>query len=581
MDKVSLDNFEWSQHLGCPLIESFQEHEKSLLNCGVVSFAWDEISSRSLPINDVLETRKNILLYYLKNKIKVASIEHINNINKLRFERNKIKERLTKIESEYDQEIQSVQPKSCKIAKLNALKKSIKVKKMIIHFKHDDIKRDMNTCNELLSECHHLQPSENNNINEAVMNQIIASVGTISCREDKREAWQQISKDLGSISILELWKWLLNKRIQDTNKVTHLELSSTERNEGAENLNSIKNDEEIQEDNKINSYHNIELARVYSKHILNAAEIVKYTYSSEKYRNSGVDYIEKILLCDENKVFNDWLEIIVQSSLLERRRAILKHYIHFFKNINNEEENLRIRYSQLSCNIQETTAQMTDCVKKFQNSLIRLKPSAQFIFHLKNLLMTSLNNIMVLSNSNHNTEWLNLFINTEIDEFYKNLNINALDKIMLINIKNPYRHTLQCMSNALLTTPTLSIFVPVYQTPIYYIINCLKYISMNKLFKQQKCELNSIEELITAISKTANPIVAKKDIDVIELLDNAMFLSDKCHKELEQLDSLYDIWAHQSMQSVMTIMENVVYKTTFPEWIKRYTTVIYVIQKNK
>lgn len=72
------------------------------LNRGINNYVWDEISLRIHPADDVMETRKNILLHYLNNGKQLPSIVHIQNTKRLKKERVALVDQHVKLQEECD-----------------------------------------------------------------------------------------------------------------------------------------------------------------------------------------------------------------------------------------------------------------------------------------------------------------------------------------------------------------------------------------------------------------------------------------------------------------------------------------------
>lgn len=64
-----------------------------------MSFVWDEIASVVHPVEDVVDTRKNILLNHLQSQAQVPAIQHINKIKLLKNERALVNSQIDKVEN--------------------------------------------------------------------------------------------------------------------------------------------------------------------------------------------------------------------------------------------------------------------------------------------------------------------------------------------------------------------------------------------------------------------------------------------------------------------------------------------------
>lgn len=80
------------------------------LNKGIIGLLWDDSSKLLHHPKDVMETRKNILLYKLKHKLEDPSVQHLKNIDQLKADRINLNDRIKISEEKYkDQEFSTIQ----------------------------------------------------------------------------------------------------------------------------------------------------------------------------------------------------------------------------------------------------------------------------------------------------------------------------------------------------------------------------------------------------------------------------------------------------------------------------------------
>jgi len=82
------------------------------LSKGVLGLLWEEISNSAYPMFEARQIRKNILLYKLRHGLSDPTIARVKDLNQLRCKSNKIKDQISALEKEYDEQDYIVRQKS-------------------------------------------------------------------------------------------------------------------------------------------------------------------------------------------------------------------------------------------------------------------------------------------------------------------------------------------------------------------------------------------------------------------------------------------------------------------------------------
>lgn len=137
------------------------------------------------------------------------------------------------------------------------------------------------------------------------------------------------------------------------------------------------------------------------------------------------------------------------------------------------------------------------------------------------------------------------------------------------------------MSNILPVTPTLTLATPVFSPPLCHLIYCLRNLMANSLLKQQHQLKNSEyanQQMIVIKNSTLD---SSKENDIFELLDKISYKNGTCRRELDKLETIYDAWANQPVQEAMSVIDDTAHRLTYDEWVKRYSSLLFMITRNK
>ncbi|XP_011306826.1 uncharacterized protein dgt5 [Fopius arisanus] len=556
-----VNNFEWAEKLGCPP-SVCSNHVKKILNHGITGLLWEEIGSAIYPFNDVLETRKNILLHHLKNQGQTPAIQHIRNTKRLKSERSLLEAQVKNLQGECEKKENSIKEKGLKLQKIRAAKQALEAKKSLLELSHREIKDKMKNCKDMRTVCQDLLPPCQSGIDESTMNESLTLVGGISSRTDKRKAWKQIQESLGPIAISELWDWILKNRIRNNEELC--------RHEVEDNHNK-----------KTVSQLDLEIASARGQQVKLAIAKCIHMEKAKEYEARASEYLEHISTFFENDEDKDmWLMTSMEVTKLEATQKVLQNEMEKMKHFIEEQNAVSLDLHELESEINEIDYQMEQRVQTLHKSLGLLQSGNHFLMTLKNNLAVTLEAIHAL-NTQHETppDWMNGNLSHELEVFQENLDINALNKILLSGKVGAYRHTTTCMSNASISFPTLTSATPVFQPALYHLITCYLDIIANKLLKQKKQESDIANQLEINL-KISLPSLTREN-EIIELLDEANSGAKKCQQEITEVNSIFDAWCSQPVAEVMAINDSVVHGATFNEWVQRFSTIIYMLQRSK
>lgn len=101
----------------------------------------------------------------------------------------------------------------------------------------------------------------------------------------------------------------------------------------------------------------------------------------------------------------------------------------------------------------------------------------------------------------------------------------------------------------------------------------------NLLLMSQKKESHVTEDLEKNLRIICMPSI--RENDTLELIHETNSACEKCQKEIANFDSIYDSWVYQFVNEVMSTNEDTVHGATYNEWMQRYTTLAYMMHRNK
>ncbi|XP_063992115.1 augmin complex subunit dgt5-like [Diachasmimorpha longicaudata] len=556
-----VNNFEWAETLGCPP-SACSDHVKKIFNHGITGLWWEEIGSKIHPVNDVLETRKNILLYYLKSQGQTPAIQHIRNTKRLRSERCLLETQVINLQSECEKRENSIKEKVLKLQKIRATKKALETKKSLLNLSHHEMKEKMRNCRDMRAVCQDLLPSSQSGIDPTTMNESLTLVGGISSRADKSKAWKQIQETLGPIAIPELWDWILKNRIRNNEELCKLGIDESDTKKTISQLD-------------------LEIASARGRQLKSAIAKCIQLEKAKEYEARGSEYLEQISAWfDDNEEMDKWLMTTMEVTKFEATQKVLQSEMEKMKHFSEEQNAVSLELHELESEINEIDYQMQQRVQTLHRSLGLLQSASNFLLILKDNLTVALESIRSLSCQHEAApDRMNGHLSHELEVFQENLDVNALNKIVLSGKVGAYRHATTCMSNASISFTTLTSATPVLQPALYHLITCYLDIIANKYLKQKKEESMIANQLEISLKSSLPSFAHERDI--IELLDEGNSRGKKCREEISELTSIFDSWCSQPVAEVMAINDSLVHGATFNEWLQRYTTLIYMLQRSK
>lgn len=252
------------------------------------------------------------------------------------------------------------------------------------------------------------------------MTESLSLVGGISSRADKRKAWRQIQESLGSLAMPELWDWILKNRIRN-------------------NEESCKLGVDERQTRKKNSQLDLEIASARGRHAQSA--IAKYIHQekAKECRARGEEYLEQLENeFADNEEMNTWLFTTLEVTKWEAMQKTLQSEIEKMKHFSEEQNIVSLELHELESEINQVDYQMDQHVQTLYKSLGLLQSSSCFLLTLKDNLSTALNSILMLS-CQQPPNWMSGNLSRELEVFQENLDVNALNKIMLSGKIGAYR----------------------------------------------------------------------------------------------------------------------------------------------
>lgn len=96
----------WNSYLFAYFFISFR------LCKGVLELLWEDISNSVFPVVEASKIRKNILLYKLKHGLNDSAIASIKHLSQLKAKSNTLKQQISTLEEEYEEQDYIVRQKS-------------------------------------------------------------------------------------------------------------------------------------------------------------------------------------------------------------------------------------------------------------------------------------------------------------------------------------------------------------------------------------------------------------------------------------------------------------------------------------
>lgn len=561
------NSFEWAKKLECPP-NACTDPVKKILSKGILELLWTEIGNASLINKEASEVRKNILLYKLKNKSKDTNIECIEKIAHIKAERKRFKTLLLK--KEYEEQDFLVRQKVEQLKNIKSKYSLIKLKKELLKIKHNEVCNQLRDCKEMELICQDLMPKTSEDLTQDDLRESLNAISTLSSGATKREVKNKILNLLSHAQVSTLWTHLYQGLCQDVENLSKLKTATTLENTCASNLGEEHpdvNGEDI----------DMGIARLCGKRVCSFAKKVFSERKADEYKDLVIKYIENIETCINGQTdLSEWLSLVLEIKKLEVQEEVLKNEI---KAIEDECDNVSaLQLQQLSSEIQHIDPEIKKCVENIQQSLMLLKSAESIIVRMKDKLQTEWANLLAMRTENCNLEWLNQDLLTELNILYETLDIRALKKILLQGEIRALRYETSTMNEASVAIPhskasNIMPYFPMIQAPIYCLVDCYKNLIANYTYR------NIETSLTTENCDLPSFVNYDNDYNTMELLTLSGRNCNNTQEEIDKFNFAVNAWTNQTVQEAMTLVDKTVDGLSFTEWVKRYTTLLYMIER--
>ncbi|XP_054002355.1 uncharacterized protein LOC128889065 [Hylaeus anthracinus] len=557
----NVDTFAWVHRLGCPATLC-NDLSKQILRKGLIAFLWDDLADVIFTCDETTVIRKNVLLHQLKNGKPDKIVQCIQNISRMKSNRQNSRNQISKLEEEYEQLDFAVRQRVQKLRDTSSKHSQVKVKKQLLKMKYDEINTQLCDCNEMRLICQHLMPNTCTNLDPKLITEMSDIVTSLWAGANKRHVWDTVSNNLDNIEVTTLWH-LLNQNL----------------GEAVDTLIASGNTEssDTVEQNSSNGF-----LSIHGQHISMISKRLLYHANAGKEQQNVLEYIKKIEEATNNSTdVSEWLALSLEVRKLEMEQRNLEKVLDKFQHDFDEHDTLAFDLSELTSEIQDINTKTVEYMQDVQQSLNLLKSSSAQLMKTKEKILLELQKILALRNAGCDSTWLDINSSTtELDTFHNTLDLNALRKIMLKGNVGVYRYTKSCFNEASLLIRNSQIsnimcYFPMIQTPIYSLIECYKNLVL--LFVYKKFESLKIDENSDVFQM---PMLTNEETNthIVKLLNLSKAVNTKTNIEIDNFNKILNAWVHQTVQKVMEIIEKTVDDATFPDWVKRYDLSIYMLQ---
>ncbi|OXU26602.1 hypothetical protein TSAR_006260 [Trichomalopsis sarcophagae] len=562
----------WLRQLECP--QAFTtDYVKKTLEKGVLGLLWEDLPRIVRPLQEVSEARKNILLYKIKNEPKDWLIQSVKNTVHIKEERKKLDAKIRNAEERWRKQEYSCRQKAHLLEKKKEERRNLQLKKEILKIKLEQMQMQIENCSKMQEICNHLMPPTVDEIPQSTIINCLSLVSNYSGGPEKRKVWSTIAESLNPVRIPILWNALLAARSHYTDFIIHLDIEETE-------------DDSSQSRGIIDTG----IAKICSEHIDSVAKRFLRNGRMKNNELTTMEYVEKIeqIIEEQRPELTDWLPLALEVKKLE----VLQ--FEFQKEMQALEEHLPVDsisvdevLMQLIAEIKTIDSQIADRVQEIQNAFGLLKSSGALITKTKESLVNELEKLQLLQ-TNEESQWLDIELNTELIDFYNNINVDALRKIMLKRETGAYRQLRTCFAKASLTVDApicgdkVSNF-PMLRVPVFYLIDLYKTFiinaSLNKRMSEEVWDINEDFPESPLDSPTTVAFPHRGILDLLRLTDSACQKAQQHSVEFEQI---LKTWSNQTVREVVSkiFCDKTVYGATLDEWQKRFSMIVYVLQKS-
>lgn len=172
-----------------------------------------------------------------------------------------------------------------------------------------------------------------------------------------------------------------------------------------------------------------------------------------------------------------------------------------------------------------------------------MKSSRALITNTRESLVNELEKLQLLQ-TNEESQWLDIELNTELIDFYNNIEVDALRKIMLKRETGAYKQLRTCFAKASLTMDApisgdkVSNF-PMLRVPVFYLIDLYKTFVINaSLSKRMSEEVWEVNEGFPESQLDSPTVVScphRGIFDLLRLTDAACQKAQQHSVEFEQI----------------------------------------------
>ncbi|XP_076663226.1 uncharacterized protein LOC143366222 isoform X2 [Andrena cerasifolii] len=536
----SADVFAWTRKLECPPTIC-NDSVKKILHAGLVGLLLDELVDVIFPAEDAKTMRKNILLHQLKYGTPDKVVQCVQNISQLNSDGSNLQNQISKLEEEYEQLDLTLRKKAQKLRDTSSKYSQIKARRDLLKMKHDQTITQLRDCNDMRLVCQHLMPSTCKDLDPKVLVEILSVVTSLWTGANKRQ-----------IILLENADVLIK----------------------SETMKPM----ETEENNKY-----VEIAKVYGQHVSMVLMRLLYNARANNHQQSVLEFIRKIEIRSNNSAdVSEWLAATLEVRKLETELQNLQEEVDKILENLHENNTFVFDLAQLTSEIQNIDIEITEYMQDIQQSLNLLKSAPTFLMKTKEKICLELQRIEAMRNGDYDSTWLHDDLSTELDKFHDALDLCALRKIMLKGDIGVYRHTKCCFSEASVSVTNSQVtnttfYFPMIQTPIYSLIECYK--NLVTMFVYKRFESLEMEETLHVFGAPILTYEGSND-NTLELLNASKAVNVKTRAEIDEFNEILNAWINQTVQKGMEIIEKSVDDVTFPEWLERYSLLLYMIQNS-
>ena len=556
------DVFAWTRKLECPPTIC-NDSVKKILHTGLVGLLLDELVDVIFTAQDTKTMRKNILLHQLKYGTPDKVVQCVQSISQLNSDGSNLQIEMSKLEEEYEQLHLTLRKKAQKVRDTSSKYSQIKARRDLLKMKHDQTITQLRDCNDMRLVCRHLMPSTCKDLDPKVLVEILSVVTSFRTGANKRQVWDTLSNSLDNIEVPTLWQHIFQNLTENADVLIK-----------SETMKPLETEEK-------NKY--VEIAKLYGQHVSMVLMRLLCNARANNCQQNVLEFIRKIEMRSNNSAdVSEWLAAALEVRKLETELQNLQEEVDKILEDLHENNTFAFDLAELTSEIQNIDVEITEYMQDIQQSLNLLKSAPTFLMKTKEKTCLELQRIEAMRNGDYDSTWLHDDLSTELDKFHDALDLGALRKIMLKGDIGVYRHTKCCFSEASVSVNNSQVtnttfYFPMIQTPIYSLIECYKNLITTFVYK--RFESLEMEETLNAFETPILTYEGSND-NTLELLNASKAVNVKTKAEIDEFNEILNAWINQTVQKGMEIIEKSVDDVTFPEWLERYSLLLYMIQNS-